>query len=114
MIDNIWLFVQPYIYVPSAIYVVLTLLVYMMWLFGTDWYDRFKKLWWNSLDFMKVYFWWSLVINAFGFIFTEYIIYGWAAWNIWCSLLLFVYGVRLVTNVLHSFNIWCLEKRGKI
>lgn len=114
MIHNIWLLVEPYVYVPSAVYVVLTLFVYMMWLFGTDWYDRFKKLWYNSLDFMKAYFFWTVVINAIGFMFTDYVIYGWAIWNFWCSLVLILYGIRLVHYLLHSFNTWCLIKRGKI
>jgi uncharacterized protein YybS (DUF2232 family) len=114
MISTIWTFIQQYIYVPSATYVALTLFVYMMWLFGTDWYDRFKKAWYNSLDFMKGYFWFTLIFNAIGYMFTEYFIYGWAVWNVWCSLILFVYSVRVVYDLLHSFNAWCLHKRGKI
>lgn len=111
---NIWLFVQPYLYVPSVIYISLTFLVYMMWLFGTDWYDRFKKLWYNSINYMKVFFWWALVINSFGLLFHENVIYGVAAFNLWCLLLLLVYSIRLTIYLLHSFNKWCLLKRGKL
>lgn len=114
MIESIWTFVEPYVYVPSAVYVVLTLFVYMTWLFGTDWYDSFKKQWRYSLDFMKRYFWITLAINAIGFLFTEELIYAWAAFNLWCLLLLLLYSIRLTHRLLTSFNKWCLTKRGKI
>lgn len=113
MIQEAWDWFVQFPYVPSIVYIVITLLVYLMWLLGTDWYDNFKKIWNNAIQFKKVFFFFLVLSNGIGFLLFDYLSEFVIAVNLICIYNLTIYFITYIHHILHSLNKWCLTKRGK-
>ena len=112
---HFWLLVQPYIMLPSIVFMAITVLVFVMWLLGTDWYDNYASSEGKeNLHFSKCLFWWCAVVTTLGFLFMEFLIYGIAAFNVFVLIVLGLELIDLIMNTFAKINKFCLEKRGKL